>query len=433
MTNPLATIAAALPEALAALAAPVSAVSWPAALTAEPMLVLDARAEDVRVAFHAADVAQRSGALNATTAPRYQAQSGRAVIPVTGSLLNRGDVDGGRYGFTSYGWLAAAFDAAAADNAVTEVVLALDSPGGTVSGIEAATESLQALAASKHVIAHVDGLAASAAYWLASQAHEIVMTPMSQVGSIGVYTTHVDFSKLLDNIGVKVSLIASGRHKVEGNPFEALPPEARAAIQEHIDDLRLTFAQMVAAGRGDRLTADQAMATEARVYRGRHATQGKTDAVAAGLADRLASKAQLFASPARNRRAQPKGSQMSDQNQQTGDNKAGITQEQLAAAQATSRSEGEKAGADAATTRISSILGSEAAKSRATLANHLAFKTDMSAEQALATLAASPEEKQGSRLDGRVPDPKLNGNTQGGTKTAKPIDIDAIYSQRNKR
>ncbi|OCC05251.1 hypothetical protein BA190_10130 [Labrys sp. WJW] len=431
MNNPLATLASALPEALAAIIAPANAATWPTALTAEALMVLDTRADDVRAAWYAAEAAQRAGALGSGSAPRYQVDAGRAVIPVVGSLLNKGDVDGSKYGFTSYGWLAAAFEAAAADSSVREAVLALDSPGGTVSGIEAATDALRALASAKPVIAHVDGMAASAAYWLAAQAGEIVMTPMSQVGSIGVYTTHIDFSKLLDTIGIKVSLIAAGRHKVEGNPFEALPPEARAAIQEHVEDLRLMFANEVATGRGERLTADQALATEAKMYRGRVATQGRITAIAAGLADRLATRAQLFANPPARSRAQPKGSQMSTQTTQSGGDNAGITQEQLATAQASSRREGEQAGADAATARIATILNAPAAKSRPALANHLAFKTSMSADDAIATLAASAEEKAGSRLDGNVPDPKVSGGNSV-EKATKVIDPQAVYAARRK-
>jgi capsid assembly protease len=87
---------------------------------------------------------------------------------------------------------------------------------------------------------------------------------------------------------VTVTLIHSGAHKVDGNPYAPLPDPVRARIQAEIDSIRTLFAQTVAAGRGRRLTADAALATEAECYRG-------TDAVAAGLADEVSDPASAFA------------------------------------------------------------------------------------------------------------------------------------------
>jgi hypothetical protein len=84
----------------------------------------------------------------------------------------------------------------------------------------------------------------------------------------------------LDQDGMRVTLIHSGQHKVDGNPYEPLPEEVRGDIQGEIDVLRFLFAETVAAGRGARLTQDAALATEAATYRG-------ADAVTAGLADEV--------------------------------------------------------------------------------------------------------------------------------------------------
>jgi ClpP class serine protease len=64
-------------------------------------------------------------------------------------------------------------------------------------------------------------MAASAAYWIATAADEVVVTPSGQVGSIGVFATHEDISKALDMEGIKVSLISAGKYKTEGTPFSA--------------------------------------------------------------------------------------------------------------------------------------------------------------------------------------------------------------------
>jgi ClpP class serine protease len=87
---------------------------------------------------------------------------------------------------------------------------------------------------------------------------------------------------------MRVTLIHSGSHKVDGNPYAPLPAEVRDDIQREIDVLRFLFAETVAAGRAGRLSQDAAMATEAATYRG-------ADAIAAGLADEVTDLARGFA------------------------------------------------------------------------------------------------------------------------------------------
>jgi ClpP class serine protease len=129
----------------------------------------------------------------------------------------------------------------------------------------------------------------SAGYALASQADRILLPRTGALGSIGVVVMHADLSGQLDQDGVRVNLIHSGQHKVDGNPYAPLPEAVRADIQREIDVLRFLFADTVAAGRGGRLSQEAALATEAAVYRG-------TDAVAAGLADEVTDLTRGFAS-----------------------------------------------------------------------------------------------------------------------------------------
>ncbi|MFN7177571.1 MAG: S49 family peptidase, partial [Thermaurantiacus sp.] len=92
----------------------------------------------------------------------------------------------------------------------------------------------------------------------------------------------------LDQDGVRVTLIHSGRHKVDGNPYEPLPDAVQNEIQREIDVLRFLFTETVAAGRFRRLSQEAALATEAATFRG-------ADAVAAGLADEVTDLARGFA------------------------------------------------------------------------------------------------------------------------------------------
>lgn len=143
------------------------------------------------------------------------------------------------------------FKAAMADDEIGAIIIDIDSPGGVTDHIpEAAAEVRNARGQGKPIIAQVNTLAASAAYWIASQADEIVVTPSGTAGSIGVYGTHRDISKLQDELGIKTTLISAGKFKVEGNPFEPLGEEARGHIQEVVNYYYDAFTADVALGRG---------------------------------------------------------------------------------------------------------------------------------------------------------------------------------------
>jgi signal peptide peptidase SppA len=122
---------------------------------------------------------------------------------------------------------------------------------------------------------------ASAAYWLASQADEIVSIPSGNVGSIGVFSAHQDLSAALEKEGIKVTLIKAGKFKVEGNPFEPLSDEARAQIQTRVDDAYSQFTKDVARGRGVKPSDVRGGYGEGRALPAK-------EAKAVGLIDRIA-------------------------------------------------------------------------------------------------------------------------------------------------
>jgi signal peptide peptidase SppA len=218
----------------------------------------------------------------------YPVVDGIAVIEIAGVLIHRGSWIGQSSGQTSYEGIAAQIAAAADDPMVRGVALEIDSFGGEVAGVFDLADRIRATRKAKPVWAFVAEHAFSAGYTLASQADRILLPRTGAVGSIGVVVMHADLSGQLDQDGVRVSLIHSGRHKVDGNPYAPLPAEVRDDIQREIDVLRFLFAETVAAGRGKRLSHDAALATEAATYRG-------MDAVAAGLADEVTDLAGGFA------------------------------------------------------------------------------------------------------------------------------------------
>jgi signal peptide peptidase SppA len=173
------------------------------------------------------------------------------VIPVYGVLSQRMGMMSEMSGGTSYQALARSLHQAIADPEIKAIVLDIDSPGGSVPGTEELGAEIRRLrGGDKPIIAQVNSLAASAAYWIAASADEVVVTPSGRAGSIGVYTVHDDVSKALAEEGVTRTYISSTPEKVEGNETEPLSKDAQAFIQERVNRSYDRFVAAVADGRG---------------------------------------------------------------------------------------------------------------------------------------------------------------------------------------
>jgi signal peptide peptidase SppA len=128
-----------------------------------------------------------------------------------------------------------ALRAARSDPGIRAIVFDIDSPGGPVDGVPKLASEIAGGRVPKKTVAVANTLAASAAYWLASAADEVVITPSGSVGSIGVLAMHEDLSKALEAEGVKVSIVSAGKYKTEGNPYEPLSAEGRANLQSWVN------------------------------------------------------------------------------------------------------------------------------------------------------------------------------------------------------
>ena len=177
---------------------------------------------------------------------------GIAVLPLYGVITQRGnmieDVSGA--GSVSTQKFASALRQALADESVSQILIDIDSPGGSVYGVAELADEIVAARAQKPIVAIANSLAASAAYWIGCSASEFYVTPGGEVGSIGVWQAHFDYSQALAAEGVTPTLISAGTYKVEGNPYAPLDPEAQAFMQSRVDDYFLTFSKAVAKGRG---------------------------------------------------------------------------------------------------------------------------------------------------------------------------------------
>ena len=207
-----------------------------------------------------------------------------AVIPVEGVLTRDSPWAG-----TTYQNISDGVEQAANDPSVKRIVLAFDSPGGEVTGLPETAAMIASAAKVKPVSAHVDGTAASAAYWLASQSSDITLSPSSEVGSVGVRMMHADISKMMDDAGIKITELHAGQYKTEWTPFAPLSDDAKAHMQDRLNNAHTDFINAIAEGRGTRATADIA---KARYGEGRMFTA--QEAMGHGLADKVLSSREFY-------------------------------------------------------------------------------------------------------------------------------------------
>lgn len=219
--------------------------------------------------------------IGAADARRNSVRNGAiAVLPIYGVLMQRVDMLSEMSGGTSTERIAKDFRALMGDPNIGTIVLDVDSPGGGVYGIAELAAEIHAAREGKRIVAQANSMAASAAYWLATAADEVVVTPGGEVGSIGVYMVHEDWSGAYDASGVVPTLIKYGENKAEGINIAPLSDAARASLQKRVDDYGAMFTNAVARHRGT--TAENVSKTfgQGRVF-------GAKEAVRLGMADRV--------------------------------------------------------------------------------------------------------------------------------------------------
>ena len=228
-------------------------------------------------------LARMQAAISAPLQPVKAADGSEvAVIPLRGTITPRGSlfslVFGGGGGLQMF---RQQFRMAMADGNVSAIVLDIDSPGGVIDMVpETAAEILNARGNGKPIHAVANTTCASAAYWIAASADSVIATPSAQVGSIGVFVTHEDISRMVAAMGVEVSLVSAGKYKTEGNQFEPLSKAAQANLQSKVDGLYGIFTAQVAQGRGVSQAAVQAGYGQGRCLLA-------NQALSAGLIDRI--------------------------------------------------------------------------------------------------------------------------------------------------
>lgn len=200
----------------------------------------------------------------------YSVQNGVAIIPIEGVISKRMNMFTFFSGGTSTQVLQQQIAAAENDPAVHSHVIFIDSPGGEVDGTQLAAAAIAA--AKKPVVALIDGLGASAAYWLASQAdHIFISDATTWVGSIGVVTAHTDRSKANEMSGRKVTEITAGRYKRIASSHSPLSVEGQQTLQDQVDQVYSVFVDDVATGLGVSVETVLSDMADGRIFIGQQA------------------------------------------------------------------------------------------------------------------------------------------------------------------
>jgi len=218
-------------------------------------------------------------------AKAYEVIDGVAVLPIDGVMAKRANLMTQISGGTSTELAVRDLEQAMADPGVHSIILAIDSPGGTVDGTQTLANAIAA--STKPIVSLASGTMASAAYWAGSAANAIYITDgTTQVGSIGVVATHTDVSGKQAAEGVKTTEISAGKYKRIASSYAPLSSEGKQVMQDQVDYTYSLFVDAVAKQRGvsaEKVLSDMA---DGRVFVGQQA-------IDAGLVDGVSTLGQL--------------------------------------------------------------------------------------------------------------------------------------------
>ena len=193
------------------------------------------------------------------------------VLNITGPIFPKANMMTQMSGATSIEKLQSDFRQMVSNDAIKSIVLNIDSPGGMSDLIMEMGDEIFSARGQKPIVAVANTTAASAAYWLGSQAEQFFVTPSGQVGSVGVYTVHQDKSAQQEKEGISTTMISAGKYKVEGSPFGPLSDDAKEHMQERVNETYSEFISAVARGRGTSEDVVKEAYGDGRTYRAKTA------------------------------------------------------------------------------------------------------------------------------------------------------------------
>lgn len=169
-----------------------------------------------------------------------------ALIHIDGVIAGTGTIYDG---VSSPEYILDQLDQALSDESVQAILLRIDSPGGTVAASQEISLAVRRAAEEKPVVASIGDVGASGAYMVAAQCTEIVASPGSSVGSIGVIMEIPNVAGLMDKLGVQFTTLTQGEHKDVGSPFRSVTATESVMLTEQMAIAYDQFIADVAEGR----------------------------------------------------------------------------------------------------------------------------------------------------------------------------------------
>ena len=172
------------------------------------------------------------------------------------------------------------------DDAIRAVVLRIDSPGGGVAPSQEIYQAVNELRKKKRVVASMGSVAASGGYLIATATERIVANPGTITGSISAVMHFADVQELMKKVGVRSSVVKSGKFKDIGSPAREMTTEERQLIQGIVDDIYDQFVQTISENRKIPLEKINEIA-DGRIFSGRQALNLKLVDELGGLQDSI--------------------------------------------------------------------------------------------------------------------------------------------------
>lgn len=215
-------------------------------------------------------------------------QDGVAVVNIKGSLVSGSAGYGVYYGVTGYDDIRAALSAAVANPNVSSILLDVGSGGGHVAGVHENAQLIARINKIKPVVTYTGSMMGSAAVWTGVSGSYVVASETAIVGSIGIVMVHSERSKMLEEAGIKITVIRAGSEKALASPYEPLSDQAKANLEAQAKDLYDIFIKHVADSRGVAVAVADEKFGQGREFLAKAAKQ-------AGLIDKVGSYEDAFA------------------------------------------------------------------------------------------------------------------------------------------
>ena len=205
-----------------------------------------------------------------------------AVLKVQGSLVNGhqwwhefvvGEL-------TSYSALKDSIKILQDDATISNVLVQVDSGGGSVAGVDSAGRALKSLSSTKNVTVHTENIAGSAGYWLACSAGKLYASPMALIGNIGTMALLPDASEAYAKAGIKFHLFKAGKEKGYGFAETEFTEDEIKSIQSYVDNSNNFFLTHVSRSRNLMMSETDSWAEAKTFFAGEAKAVGLIDGVA---------------------------------------------------------------------------------------------------------------------------------------------------------